>query len=321
MDRDQSIEIILNIIKYEITHGYKNNAVFGGLDGLTNNWINKARNHGLPEELIIQVTGFLSKYPNSSTLQRQSLIKDLLNKFEPNLLDFTNKDRLLSDFMNQSVIEIPSQVENYQSRPSVQSRNFAGKANTNSHNFRSSINAPLSVIDRVGKATADKLGKLGLFTLEDILYFFPRRYEDYSQLKPIHQLSFGDELSIVAKFYNIYTKVSKHRKGVVEAAINDGTGFLRVNWYKGKYADHFIKSIKPDFLYVFSGKIDVFRGRLILLNPEIEEIDKEHLQTNRIVPVYPLTAGITQKKIREITNKTVVFWATRVTDFLPESLN
>ena len=54
--------------------------------------------------------------------------------------------------------------------------------------------------------------------------------------------------------------------------------------------------------------------------PEIEELEKEHLHTNRIVPVYPLTAGITQKSLRKTLYQTVSFWSSRLEDYLPASI-
>ncbi|HMN60459.1 MAG TPA: ATP-dependent DNA helicase RecG, partial [Anaerolinea sp.] len=71
---------------------------------------------------------------------------------------------------------------------------------------------------------------------------------------------------------------------------------------------------------VVSGKLDIYLGKLVMNSPEIEEIEREHLHTNRIVPVYPLTSTITQKWLRRTMFQTVTFWAQRLPDFLPPSV-
>jgi ATP-dependent DNA helicase RecG len=68
---------------------------------------------------------------------------------------------------------------------------------------------------------------------------------------------------------------------------------------------------------VLAGKVDQYLGRLTMSNPEMEPVEAEHLHTHRIVPVYPLTAGLTQKNLRRIMHQTVTYWAPRITDHLP----
>ena len=66
-----------------------------------------------------------------------------------------------------------------------------------------------------------------------------------------------------------------------------------------------------------SGKIDLYLGRMYISSPEWEYLEKEHLHTNRIVPVYPLIAHLTQRWLRRIMYQTINFWAPRITDYLP----
>ncbi len=69
-----------------------------------------------------------------------------------------------------------------------------------------------------------------------------------------------------------------------------------------------------------SGKVDQYLGRLIMNNPEWEPLDQEQLNTNRIVPVYPLTASVTQRWLRRIMYQTVSYWSGKVEDFVPQSI-
>jgi ATP-dependent DNA helicase RecG len=71
---------------------------------------------------------------------------------------------------------------------------------------------------------------------------------------------------------------------------------------------------------VLSGKVEQYLGRLVMNNPEMEQLEQQQLHTNRIVPVYPLTANITQRWLRRLMNQVVTYWAPRVQDYLPLDL-
>ena len=159
---------------------------------------------------------------------------------------------------------------------------------------------------------------MGLNSLIDLLYYFPRRYDDYSQLKPINRLEYGDELTVLATVQSSSSrKINNGRMTITEVVVSDGTGFLRLTWFNQPWIAN---SMETGLQLVLSGKIDMYLGRLVMNNPEWEPIEKEHLHTNRIVPVYPLTAKITQRWLRKTMHQTTTFWAPRVRDFMPEHI-
>ncbi|NMC78672.1 MAG: ATP-dependent DNA helicase RecG [Chloroflexi bacterium] len=180
------------------------------------------------------------------------------------------------------------------------------------------INAPLTVLPGIGKRQAQTLTNLGLQTLGDLLYYFPRRYDDYSRLTPINRLNYGDECTIIAGVQSSSTRpVSGGRYQLTEVVVSDGTGFLRLTWFNQPWIKN---QLKAGDQIVFSGKVDMYLGRLVMTNPEWEPLDQQQLHTNRIVPVYPLTAHISQRWLRKIMYQTVNFWASRMADFLPQSV-
>jgi hypothetical protein len=94
------------------------------------------------------------------------------------------------------------------------------------------LNAPLTVLPGIGPKHAETLTRLGLKTLGDMLYYFPRRYDDYSQLKPIDRLWFGEEVTVIGTMQSVNQR--PFRGGgmqVTEVVIGDGTGFLRATWF------------------------------------------------------------------------------------------
>jgi len=178
------------------------------------------------------------------------------------------------------------------------------------------LNAPLTVISGIGEETAKKLRNLNLFTLKDLLYNFPRDYHDFSQAKTINRIMYGDTLTVIGTIQSIHARDARSGKiSIVEAVIGDSTGNLRITWFNRKFL---VNQYHPGDQVSVSGTVKQYLGRLMMDNPEIEPLEAENLSTNRISPVYPLTAGITQKFMRRIMKQTVDFNARRVTDYLPE---
>ena len=156
-----------------------------------------------------------------------------------------------------------------------------------------------------------------MHTLGDMLYYFPRRYEDYSQLKPIKSLWYGEEVTVIGMMQSVHTRpVRGGKASVVEVILSDSTGALRLSWFNQPWMAN---RLKEGMQISVSGKVEQYLGRLVMNQPDWESVEVEHLHTNRIVPIYPLTAKITQKWLRGLMNQVVTYWAPAVVDALPES--
>jgi ATP-dependent DNA helicase RecG len=157
-----------------------------------------------------------------------------------------------------------------------------------------------------------------MHTLGDMLYNFPRRYDDYSQLKPIKRLRYGEDVTVIGTVESLSTRpVRGGRFKITEAIITDGTGALRITWFNQPWIE---KRLMQSAQIVISGKIDQYLGRLGMNNPECEPLESQNLHTNRIVPVYSLTANITQRWLRQKMYEVVTYWAPRVSEPLPDPI-
>ncbi len=181
------------------------------------------------------------------------------------------------------------------------------------------LNVPVTVLQGIGPRTAQNLKPPGIVDiLRDMLYFFPRRYNDYTKLTPINRLRYGEVVSVIGTVKSINTRPVRSGKAtLVEALVSDGSGTLRVNWFNSKY---FARRLHEGMQISLSGKVDQYLGRHVMTNPEMEPLEEQHLSTSRIVPVYPLTSQVTQNWLRKQMNQVTSYWAPRILDPIPEEI-
>ncbi len=306
------IDKLLKFLKLESERGYDNRAVVGGLDKIIPSWESDARESNLPDDFIREVRAQLTAYPNLDAAARPQAITALIA-----LIQSAPVETIPAAAAPKATSPASEPVQRQRSTQVAVSR--AGQPlKKDSAQPVSALNADLTVLPRIGPKTAQTLEHLGLRTLEDLLYYFPRRYDDYSRLKTINRLEYGDELSVVGMVKSVFNRTIKGGKmTILEAVIDDKTGVLRLSWFNQPWLE---RSIQPGVQLVVSGKVDMYLGRLCMNNPDWELLEQEHLHTSRIVPVYPLTAKVTQKNLRRLMHQTVTFWAPRVADHLPTTV-
>ncbi len=176
---------------------------------------------------------------------------------------------------------------------------------------------PVTTLKGVGQKIAEKLSRLGAETIGELLYLFPRRYDDYTLLKPINRLQYGEQVTVIGTIWQTKTRRSRTNQAVIESVINDGTGSIQATWFNQPWL---VDQLPAGMPIVLSGKVEMFLGRLVFNSPEWEPLEMEPLRTRRIVPVYPLTEGLNAAKMRDIMQRTVKEWAVRVPEPLPAEI-
>ena len=331
-----SLEKLQKIFKLEAERGYDNRAVVGGLEQMLEPWEAEARVDGLPEDLIEAVDARLRDYPRLSSSSRQEALQGLWRRIKQRLsepsarTDDQNRETEsaavisppLEENPDQAMVSEPPEVP-LPAEPSLPARAPEPPATLERPYLASTeppaaLNAPVTVIDGIGPKHAETLARLGLQSLGDMLYCYPRRYDDYTQLKPINRLEYGEEVTVIASVTNVTNrKIQNGKLTLTEAVVTDGSGALRITWFNQPWI---ARRLRRDLQLVLSGKVEQYLGRKVMNNPEMEQLDQQNLHTNRIVPVYSLTANITQRWLRKMMHQVVTYWAPRVADPLPESL-
>lgn len=169
----------------------------------------------------------------------------------------------------------------------------------------------------VGPAVAKLLEKLGAITIEDLLYLFPRRYEDYTLLKPINRLRYGDQITLIGTVWEVRARRPSANQTIVTAVITDGTGKIQATWFNQPWLP---SKLQAGMQIILRGKVDQFLGQHTLQSPDWEQLSNEALQKGQIVPVYPLTQGLTAGKMRDLIKGCVEYWSWRVPDPLPAEI-
>ncbi|MDF1500683.1 MAG: ATP-dependent DNA helicase RecG [Anaerolineales bacterium] len=337
---NESLTKLSKFFKLEADRGYDNRAVVGGLKRMLDPWKEQAKQENVPEPIIQVVESRLRDYSRLAPLSRKEALQGLWNRLSENYPDLP-KDLFSAEPSQESAADTPptparsgsappAAVEEPHpaaARPPVEQPDSGDKKpakparepeKPESAGPPLALDAPLTTIQGVGPKTAKTLAKLGLSSLGDLLWHLPRRYDDYSQLETINRLWYGQEVTVIGTVESAdLREVRGGRMKLTEATISDGTGSLRVTWFNQPWL---LKKLKPGTPIVLSGKVDQYLGRLTMANPEWEPLEQRQLHTNRIVPVYPLTAGVNGKWLRRVISSVVERLAPRVPDPLPESV-
>ncbi|MGE5392130.1 MAG: ATP-dependent DNA helicase RecG [Candidatus Saccharibacteria bacterium] len=157
---------------------------------------------------------------------------------------------------------------------------------------------PVEQLYLVGPARAKLLKRLGVSTLGDLLFYFPRSHQDLSRFSEIADLKAGETASIKAEVLTIKNFRSRIRRlNITQALVQDGSGSILCVWFNQPFL---AKIIKPHSTFILSGKAGISKGKPQLQNPVYEQEKAEQIHTARLVPIYPLTANLTQKQLRSI---------------------
>lgn len=169
----------------------------------------------------------------------------------------------------------------------------------------------------VGPTYAKRLEKLGIITIEDLIFHFPFRYDDFSLISPISRLQIGETVTIcgtVEKFSNTFTKTGKKIQTV---EITDGSGKTEAIFFNQLFL---YRVLKKGEKFNFSGKVEWFGHKKVLMSPEYEAIKEETLHTGRLVPIYNETFGISSKWLRSRIKTGLNTLGEQIEEFLPEEI-
>ena len=183
------------------------------------------------------------------------------------------------------------------------------------------LEASVNSIAGIGEFMAQRLAKLGILTIRDLLFNFPTRYDDYSSLKTINQLEYGESVTIVGRVESVFKHKTKAGLYIVKARIEDLSGTVECSWFTNERAlENLMKQFQVGREMVISGKVTEYLGKLVFQSPLHEPVEKEWISGGNIVPVYHLTEGLPPLLLRRTMKRLIEYWPSRVQDFVPPSV-
>ncbi len=295
------VEPLRTILQMECQRNYANTTVFGGLDKYICKWARETRDRINSPELLarfIELQLADSGYAEWDIGKRRAWVSDVL------------------DWLARAEAAGTAPAKKNQARSKAVSRPSIAPAVRLSPGDKG-LDSPVTVIKGVAASSASRLAKLGVKTIRDLLYFFPRRHLDYSQRKPIAELEVGEEQTVLATVWEARIARLGPQRGT-EVIIGDETGNMRAVWFNQPFL---AKNFPTNAQLVLSGRVSEFKGNKLFESPEWELVeDKELIHTGRLVPVYPLTRGLYPRQVRNLVKRALDNWIWQVADFLPQEI-
>ena len=314
-----AFEKLEKILRLEQSQGYHDTAVIGGLDAFAEVWRSEALRETQNQariEQINEMAGILLRYSSSSSTDRSRAVEDLLRQL-------TQKPQVQDQTQDQVSRKPPLQKPGAKPAstpappPSAAPAPKPAPAAPAPERPGIGLDAPVSTLPGVSTAYTARLRRLDIETVGDLLYHFPHRYDDYSSLKPINQLEYGDETTIVGTIWETRSRKSRGGREIITSVLADASGTIEAVWFNQPYL---IRQLRAGRRIVLSGKVDEYLGRLIFQSPVWEPLERELIHTARLVPIYPLTRGVTSRWLRRLLKRVVDHWAPRLKDHMPESV-
>ena len=185
-----------------------------------------------------------------------------------------------------------------------------------------SLDTDVRFVKGVGERLAGIMGKLGIFTARDLLTHYPARHEDRTQFRRISQLTPGETATVRGTVVGAEnTRTARSKTMLTRAGIEDGSGIATLVWFNQWYLKARFDKLRGKEIIVYGAAQYSNRG-LEIVNPEWEEVaeDGDSLSSGRIVPVYPLTEGLFQARIRRIINQALDVYLPLVGDHVPPEI-
>ena len=347
-----ALETLVKILRLEREQRCRDSAVAGGLGAFSKVWepdaLRQARNHR-QRKLVEELRGLMQGYSGLRNVEaRTERVQYMLDRIHARVQPETRQDaderpgdrtsgRNRRDRKNrkprrQGRNKNSGREQGRRSRRSVRAsrpdiadrvtleqpprRQRAALDPSGAMARMRDLEQPLTVLQGIGDRRAEVFARLGIHSLADLLYFMPRRHDDYRQERYLGRLEPDTQVTVVGRVRHSAIRHVAGGRRDFHVSLEDESGqleavFFGQHWLTGQ--------IKVGDLIVLSGRTSVRGTRLQMTNPEWEPLDPANLLTVGLVPVYPLTEGLTQRGMRRLMRDVVPNKTRDMPDPVPEA--
>lgn len=240
---------------------------------------------------------------------------------------------LLEHFEHYPMESAPSRKKSLERLVSVIKAEYMTPKNDNPKSVekRPISQTDVMYIKGVGPKISYLLNKLGIYTANDLLYYFPRKHIDYSTRTRIRDLEVGEDTTIFGRIKSVEAFTTKNNLGVIKVRISDGSGNISLNFFSAKSSKYVMERMKSNFPknsgIMVSGtvKLNTYDGMLTLDKPTYSITDDEvlaasNLNIARIVPIYTVSENLNIKTLRKAIYSVLELYSSEIETVLPDYL-
>ncbi len=280
---------LIKILYQERRTGYVDSVVIGGLDAFIEKNLTKLTNV-LPK-------GF-ARYSELNVNERRKLAELIDSNIKEN-----EKSNLSGKLVESQLFDRYGNQVGFRAGKSIQ------------------LGSSIKVLKgNLPKRTLLKLEEnMGIRTVGDLLFHFPNRHDDFSEICKINQLKPGLTQSVVAVVWETVAKTGFRGKKRVDLILSDETGNLKISLFNQVWA---ARELSQGTRVMISGRVSAINGIITIDSPvyEVLTAGSTNIHTGRLVPVYPLTSGISQRFMRRLVNSALSSCVSSLEEFLPANL-
>ncbi|NOZ56659.1 MAG: ATP-dependent DNA helicase RecG [Calditrichaeota bacterium] len=183
---------------------------------------------------------------------------------------------------------------------------------------------PVAAVPGVGTTKAKALRKIGVETVEDLLYYFPRRYLDRSDIRAIKDLEVGTDATVVGRV--VSAQIQRGRRSRFVLTLSDGTGFLQCVWFHG--LQFLPKAFNKGDQVAVSGRVGMFGHFFQMTHPEFDRLSAANgtpVHTSKIIPLYPSSQALDRAQLdsrgfRRTLHACLTTFGARIVETLPDEI-
>lgn len=275
----------LNVLNSESKQGYLNGGSMFGFDKWLIESLNQLPNDKYNKKVKAEITVLAESYAQAGVLERSMLFNQIAA-----LLETVNWEA-------ETVLK--KQIPPY------------------AVDFKRTMDTSVQYLKGVGPKKAALLKKVGINTVGDLLYYFPRDYEFRGDIKNICDLQINETASIKVKVLDsVVVNTGKHLK-ILRVLVTDGTASVNAIWFNQQYLK---EKMIPGRTVLLYGKTERRYNRAEFYVNDFDFIDNEAEISHRILPVYPLTNGLNQKSMRTVMEQAWQKYGAYITETLPADI-
>lgn len=179
------------------------------------------------------------------------------------------------------------------------------------------LNKDIQYVKGIGPKRAEKLNKLNIFTLKDLLYYFPRQFEDRNNLKKIIQLENEEKSTIKVVIVGVSTSSPRKGLSITKVDVRDETGYAKLVFFNQQYVKN---AFKPGDTILVFGKVKKKFKKIEISSCEVEYLTNSPKNTCKIMPIYPLTYGVSNKDIIGIIKNVLSDESLVIKEYMPKHI-